>query len=258
MSDSCISDEMCGRISFFLTREEIAFWLMADPGAIFENRYNLAPTQWVHVIRRGAHNGTRELFPLKWGLVPAWSNDMSIGAKMNNARAETVYEKNSFRNAIRRRRCIVPVSGFYEWRRAGKSKQAYHIHRKDNKLLALAGIWEENGAVPEGPIQTFSILTTTANATMSPIHDRMPVFIEHQDVDHWLDAKVEDVKEMLIPSPSELIVADPVSDFVNKAGNEGPQCVAPVVPEEKPEPDPKPAKAKKSKEASGQGMLFGD
>lgn len=249
---------MCGRISFFLTREEVAFWLLADPGRIFEARYNIAPTQWVHVIRRGPHDGTRELFPLRWGLVPQWATELSIGANMINARAETIYEKNSYRTAIRRRRCIIPVSGFYEWHRKGKVKQPYYIHRKDNKALGLAGIWEENGAVPEGPVQTFSVVTTSANATMSPIHDRMPVFVNHHDAERWLNAKIEDVKDMLVPSPPELIVAKPVSEYVNKAGNEGPQCMEAFVVTEKEAPPPKREPKKKSKDASGQGMLFGE
>lgn len=243
---------MCGRITLTVTPNEVAEWLGIELTPIFEPRYNIAPTQWVPIIRFDPESRRREAMPLRWGLVPPWATELSVGNKMINARSETVFEKRSFRNAIRKKRCIVPASGFYEWRRGAKVRQPFLFQRKSERPFALAGLWEHNGAVPEGPVETFTILTTTANALVQPLHDRMPVILPDAAINRWLDPAVSDIGDLLVPLPESEMIVRPVSSYVNSPMNEGVGCLAP--PTESPVP-PTPS-GKKSKDAPGQGTLF--
>jgi putative SOS response-associated peptidase YedK len=250
---------MCGRITLTVEPDEIATWLEVDPGRIFEPRYNIAPTQWVPIIRFDPESRRREALPLRWGLVPPWALELSIGNKMINARSESVFEKASFRNAIRKKRCIVPASGFYEWKRGGRERQPFLFRRTNGRPFALAGLWESNAAVPEGPVETFTILTTTANALMEPLHDRMPVILPDSALRRWLDPTEENVRDLLVPLGDGEMSMQPVSSYVNNPAHEGPECIAP--PKEPAEQAPTSTAApavrrKKSKDAPGQGTLF--
>lgn len=253
---------MCGRITVTVEPNEIAEWLEVDPGRIFEPRYNIAPTQWAPVVRMRFDNHTREAVPLRWGLLPPWATEIATGNMMINARAETLYQKTSFRNAIQRKRCIVPVTGFYEWQREGKKRKAFLVRHPENRPFALAGLWEFNEAVPEGPVETFTIITTSANKTMQQIHDRMPVILPDAELARWLNPNVDGagVKDLLTPAAEGVLVLNRVSDYVNNANHEGPQCIAPPSAEESlAEEAPAVAvkKKPKGKDAPGQGMLFG-
>ena len=245
---------MCGRITLTVEPDEIAAWLGIELAQIFERRWNIAPTQWVPIIRFDPESRRREAIPLRWGLVPPWATELSVGNKMINARSESVFEKASFRNAIRKKRCVVPASGFYEWKRGSRIRQPYLFGMKSGRPFALAGLWESNGAVPEGPVETFTILTTTANSLMQPLHDRMPVILPDTAIDRWLDPMTADIGDLLVPLPENEMAARPVSAYANNPMNEGAECLAP--PSEADAIPLLPARRKRSKDAPGQGSLF--
>jgi len=192
-------------------------------------RFNIAPTQDVAVVRLAKAGGGRELLTMHWGLIPSWAKDPKIGNRMINARAESVAEKPSFRAAFRRRRCLVPADGYYEWQKTtGRSKQPYLFHRRDDGPFAFAGLWEhwEKG---QGPLQSCTIITTEANDLARPIHDRMPVILSPGDYDAWLDPSNgggEPLLALLAPYEGDDLVAEPVSTYVNKPTNDDPRCVA--------------------------------
>ncbi len=189
-----------------------------------QQRFNIAPTQETLIVH--AANNQREGAMMRWGLIPSWAKDPRIGASMINARSETVAEKPAFRAAFRRRRCLVIVDGYYEWKRAGKANIPHLYDDADGQLLALAGIWEAWESM-----RTFSILTTTANSLAAAIHDRMPVVLSEADSAQWLNPNSElaDLQPLLEPCPRDLLQVREVSPFVNNARNEGPQCVAPLL-----------------------------
>ena len=167
---------------------------------------------------------------LRWGLVPSWADDLAIGNRMINARSETVHEKRSFKSALVKRRCLIPADGYYEWMNATAGKQPFLIHRVDGGVLAIAGLWECNCKIlgDDQPIETFTILTTSANDTTRPIHDRMPVILDVQGQATWLDDDIDDPDELrplLCPAPNDLLTAFPVSKIVNSPRNEVPECV---------------------------------
>ncbi|MFK8253266.1 SOS response-associated peptidase [Ancylobacter terrae] len=191
-------------------------------------RCNGAPSQDILVIRRNPETARAELGALRWGLVPVWSSDLKIAWKTINARAETVATTPAFRGAWKaRRRCIVPVDGFYEWRREGKQKQPFMIARKDGKPLALAGLWEGWRDPQSGEwLRTFTILTCDASPFMAPLHDRMPVILEEADVARWLES--DDVASLLRPYGPDDLAMWPVSTRVNSPANEGPDLVEPI------------------------------
>ncbi len=245
---------MCGRITLTVEAQEIAAWLRAAIGAVFPPRYNIAPTQWVTVARYDAETQCQQIVPLRWGLVPPWATELSIGNKMINARSEGVFEKRSFRGAMRKRRCVIPASGFYEWKRGSRERLPFLFQLKTGRPFALAGLWERNDIVPEGPVETFTILTTSANPLISPLHDRMPVILPDAAIERWLDPAVEDARDLLLPLPESEMTARPVSTFVNNPAHEGPACIAPA--EAPAAIEAPPLKRKKSRDAPGQAMLF--
>lgn len=221
---------MCGRFTNKLSWAEIhALYQLTDTRPNIQPRYNIAPTQSVPVIRLG-HDGQRELAMLRWGLIPAWARDEKIGYSTINARAETVATKPAFRDAYRRRRCIVPASGFLEWRQEGRGKQPYHFHRKDDRPPSLAGLWERWTRGPE-PVESFTIIVTDANATIRPFHERMPVVLADDALDAWLDptAQPDKLAALLRPAEDDLLVADRVSARVNNVQNDDPDCLALVL-----------------------------
>ncbi len=200
-----------------------------DPADIeWAARWNIAPTQEVATILQDRREPKRKFVLMRWGLIPSWAKDPSMAASAINAVSETAAEKPAFRDAMKLRRCLIPATGFYEWKRTGaKSKQAYHIGMKGDRLFAFAGLWE-NWEDPQGKvIRTCTILTTQANATLSDIHDRMPVILTPEDYDRWLDPGITNparVADLLKPCDASLLRKYPVSNFVNRAGNEGPEC----------------------------------
>jgi putative SOS response-associated peptidase YedK len=187
--------------------------------------YNIAPTQKVAVI---ITDGVKQLVPVRWGLVPSWAKDISMGSKMINARAETITEKASYRNAFKKRRCLVVADGFYEWQNLGGTKRPIYIRLKSGKPFGLAGLYEVWNS-PEGEaITTCTIVTTEANEIMEPIHERMPVIIPKQEEDVWLDPATQDqglLLKLLKPYPAEQMEAYPVSKRVNSPKNNTAACI---------------------------------
>lgn len=223
---------MCGRFGLTTPAETIAkFFKIANLKSI-EPRWNIAPGQAVPVVLKDPSYPERMAQPCHWGLIPFWAKDTKIAYKLINARSETLSEKPSFRAAYRYRRCLLPVSGFYEWARVGKTKkQPYFFKPSDAALFAFAGLWEHWSGPNGEEIRSCSIITTEANSLMEPIHHRMPVILEQDQFDFWLDPKHQrpaDLQPLLKPYPSEKMVYYAVSTYVNKAGNEGETCVAPL------------------------------
>ncbi len=219
---------MCGRFSLSVPVSDLVALFGIEIETVVAPRFNIAPTQQVAVVRAAPEMGKRELAFLYWGLIPSWAKDPTIGSKLTNARSETVAEKPSFRAAFKKRRCLIPATGFYEWKRAGKSKQPFYIHMRDGAPFALAGLWER-WERPEGAsIESSAILTTSPNAVMEPIHDRMPVIVDPKDYQLWLDPQVSDaerLRPLLGPYAPEKMTALAVGSWVNNARNEGPRCL---------------------------------
>jgi len=225
---------MCGRYRLTIDQQEQLEVYVAE---LFEeedrgSRYNIAPTQRVPVLV--IQDDTRWIRGFRWGLVPSWAKDPAIGNRMINARSETVAEKPSFRTAWKhRRRCLVLTDGFYEWQKPadGKGPKIPHaIEMADGRPFGFAGLWERWGS-EDDPLFTCTILTTDANELVKPIHDRMPVILgDAEEWDAWVDPDVpsDELDGLLRPYPSEELHAYPVSTYVNKPGNEGPECVDPV------------------------------
>lgn len=233
-----MGESMCGRFTLAAAPKLVAelFDLDVDDLPLFEPRYNIAPTQPVVALRLDG-SGLREAVELKWGLIPSWAKDASIGSRLINARAESVTEKPSFRSAMKKRRCLVAADGYYEWTAVGKLKQPYYITLNEGKPFAIAGLYEHWRDSNGRTIETCSLLTTEANASISPLHDRMPVIVPKPEFDRWLDAEtysVEDVADLLLGIDDPLKFR-PVSTYVNNARNEGVQCVASVSSDEQPD-----------------------
>jgi putative SOS response-associated peptidase YedK len=213
---------MCGRYNLRATPKELQefFNLFREPEP-FPPRYNIAPTQTVIAIRD--MHGRREAGLFRWGLVPVWAKDLKISSSLINARADTVDTKPAFRSAYKRRRCLIPASGFYEWQPGpAKVKQPFHIHRRDDAPLAFAGLWElwDKGEIP---IESCSIITTDGNDLMQPIHNRMPVILPRDVWDVWLDPEVEpsSLGQLLKPYAGTDLDAEAVSTVVNNVRNTG-------------------------------------
>jgi putative SOS response-associated peptidase YedK len=222
---------MCGRFALTATPEEIAQQFDLNAVSSLAPRFNIAPSQPVAAVRLNRDTGQREFVHFHWGLIPAWAKDPSIGYKMINARSETVAEKPSFRNALKYRRCLVPVSGFYEWQKVGKGKQPHFIHLVEQPLFAVAGLWEHWQSADGSEIESCTLLTTAANEMMRPLHDRMPVILQPDDYALWLDpqeTKADQLLPLLRPFPSERMTAYPVSTIVNSPFNEIPACIEPA------------------------------
>jgi putative SOS response-associated peptidase YedK len=189
--------------------------------------YNIAPTQEVPAVLE--NDGGRRLELLRWGLIPTWADDPGIGSRMINARSETAPEKPSFRRAFRKRRCLIPADGFYEWRKTARGKQPYYMRMRDGRPFAFAGLWERWGREGE-EILSCAILTTGANALVAEIHDRMPVILAPDAYDVWLDSGSEsdELTGLLAPYPADGMEAYPVSRFVNSPSNNDPRCIEPA------------------------------
>jgi putative SOS response-associated peptidase YedK len=220
---------MCGR-----------FVLIADPNAIQQQfhldsvpeltpRYNIAPTQGVPVI---TNEKPHELSFYRWGLIPSWAKEADIGSRMINARSEGVEDKPAFRAAFKRRRCLIPASGFYEWKKLDeKQKAPMYIHLKERGVFGFAGLWEVWHDPDGGEWRTFTILTTDANDFMRPIHDRMPVILRPESYEEWLqpgEVSADALKPLLKPYDPGAMTAYEVSKLVNRPNADVPECIAPV------------------------------
>jgi putative SOS response-associated peptidase YedK len=198
---------------------------LADLPALLP-RYNIAPSQRIAVIRALAA-GSRELAFLHWGLIPAWATDPAIAARLINARAETAAEKPAFRAAMRRRRCLIPADGFYEWQKTETAKRPFFFQLQDERPFAMAGLWE-TWQGPDGPVESCTILTTAANELVAKLHERMPVILEPQAYAAWLDPNLVDpaqLAEWLKALPASQMKSFPVSRLVNSPKNETPDCI---------------------------------
>lgn len=215
---------MCGRFTLTAPAEQIRDLFDIKELPELAPRYNIAPTQDVVVIR-GDEN-SRESAMVRWGLIPFWADDPSVGNRCINARSETVAEKNSFRRAYQKRRCLIPTTGFYEWKKMGDEKQPFYIYLKGSKLGAFAGLWETWKGNDE-TIESCTILTTKPNDLVAELHDRMPVFLEENTWDLWLaeHADDEDLRPLFGPLDSDKFDAHPVSSSINKATNDKPDLV---------------------------------
>lgn len=224
---------MCGRFALYATPEELidAFDL-EEVSEDYGPAFNIAPTLQVAVV---PNRPTRRLRMARWGLIPSWAKDRSIGSRMINARSETLKDKPSFRSAFKRRRCLVLASGFYEWKKEGKAKVPHFIRMKTKRPFAFAGLWEiwkdPDGDPESEKVASCTIVTTSANALIAPIHKRMPVILPAAAIDPWLDQSLEDPEallELLQPHDPDGMEVFPVSTYVSKAGNEGASCIEPA------------------------------
>ena len=221
---------MCGRFAFYSPHEAVIrlFGVAAAPE--IEPRWNIAPTQFVATVREAG--GPREVAMLYWGLVPSWAKEKAIGARMINARAETLAEKPSFRSAFRRRRCLVLADGYYEWQRSGAVKQPDFIAFEDGLPFGMAGLWEKWRDPASGePLESCCIVTTSPAPSVAHVHDRMPVIVPPDAYAEWLDPRndaTEDLARLLVPSAAPGLGARPVSRRVNDARNQGADLVLPL------------------------------
>lgn len=196
------------------------------------SRYNIAPSQHAVVIRRLSDQKALVASILRWGLIPHWAKDPAIGTRLINARSETVVEKPSFREAFVHRRCLVPTNGFYEWQGKGRDKQPFYIGMADGQSFAIGGLWESWQSPETTCTESFTILTTQANACVAPIHDRMPVIVPVEHYATWLDSgstvPVCSMAGLLSPFPAARMVSYPVSDWVNSPSHDSALCMQPV------------------------------
>ena len=226
---------MCGRFVSATDADGLTRFMVIDERQTPDlgPNYNVAPSQQVYAVAE--HDEQRHLVALQWGLVPSWAKDPKIGNRLINARSETAAEKNSFKSSLRKRRCLIPADGFYEWQRhADGSKTPHFIHRADGAPMALAGlwsVWRGDGGEDAAPLKTCTILTTRANDFMADLHDRMPVILEPEAWDLWLDRAVEDpaaVDPLLAPADPRLLAGHPVSREVNNPRNNHAGLIEPV------------------------------
>jgi len=224
---------MCGRFALTISPTVLAklFKLATEPN--LKPRYNIAPTQDVAAVRLSPDDSQRTMDALRWGLIPHWAKDPALGARLINARCETVADKPAFKEAFKKRRCLIPADGFYEWRKSpdkksSAKKQPLFIRRKDHSPLILAGLWELWRGPGAQLIESCTILTTVANTLVKPIHDRMPVIIDPKHFDLWLDPATQNpeiLTRLLKPYPPIQLTAYPVSTLINSPKNDDPRCL---------------------------------
>ncbi|MFN6463246.1 MAG: SOS response-associated peptidase [Nostoc sp. DedVER02] len=246
---------MCGRFTLNQSAEALAQVFHVEPSLDLAAEFNIAPTQMVATVLQNPESEKREFKQLYWGLIPSWAKDPAMGAKLINARAETVAEKPSFRSAFKHRRCLVLADGFYEWQRQQGKKQPFYFRLQDGQPFAFAGLWEKwrclrqpvRAASPTGEAGTpapaneeiisCTILTTAANELLQFIHERMPVILEPKDYDLWLDSQVQTpqtLQQLLRPYPALAMTSYPVSTLVNNSRHNSPQCIIPLSDENAP------------------------
>lgn len=251
---------MCGRYAITTAPEAIRQLFGYPEQPNFPPRYNVAPTQPVPIVRMA--EGKRQLALVRWGLIPAWVKDPRGFTLLINARGESVLEKPAFRNAMKRRRCLFPADGFFEWKRDGERKQPYFVRLKSGQPMAFAGLWE-SWMGPNGEEQeTAAIVTTTASRSIAHIHDRMPVIVPPDAFDFWLDPKVDaqTAAAVIQPARDALLESYQVSSAVNRTANDSPMLIEPLrepeIVEAAPVAAPKRVKKEKEKKDDGQASLF--
>ena len=220
---------MCGRYSLHANPGVIALAFKLGVAIDWSARYNITPSSRIVIVREDAAAG-RVAALIKWGLIPGWAKDPTIGNKLANARGETVDEKPSFRNAFKRSRCLIPASGFYEWKTVAGRKQPYYMHPVGAPLFAIAGI-TERWQGPEGVVETCAIITTGPNGVMRNIHDRMPVILSDEDHDAWLDPRnqsIASLKQLIKPCADSTMTAHAVSTRVNAPKNDDAGLIDPL------------------------------
>jgi putative SOS response-associated peptidase YedK len=219
---------MCGRYRLSRRKQIIEEYFGSAPwDEDWSPRYNIAPTQPVPVIRQHPKEPVRQISTMRWGLIPHWAKDASAAATTINARSETAADKPAFRDPLKFRRCLIPADGFYEWKRTGAAKQPYCFQVDEGALFAFAGLWD-GWKNPEGHwVKTCTILTTTPNVVTSAIHDRMPVILDRECYDLWLDPGMTDVhvvSELLKPFDARLMRSYPISTRINRVENDDEEC----------------------------------
>lgn len=217
---------MCGRYALKTPVSKLVTRFELDEVIDFAPRYNIAPGTDVPTIRQSPE-GKRVMHLLRWGLVPHWAKDPGIGAKLSNARGETVADKRSFRDAFRRRRCLVPADGFYEWKTEGRQKQPYYFSMKSGEPFALGGLWESWRAADGSILRTCCLITTGPNEIMLPVHDRMPVIVSPDDYEAWLTGETDDALDLVRPYPTDEMQTWAVSKRVSRSSEEGADLVLP-------------------------------
>lgn len=223
---------MCGRYTLTITPEMLRTLINFAVTPNLEPRFNIAPTQMAPVVRADG-DGWRKIDMLRWGLIPSWSADMSVASKLINARGETVAQKPSFRDAYRERRCLIPADGFYEWRKEGDAKQPFRIGFRGGKPFVFAGLWETWTAPEDAEnvgetVETYTIVTTDANAKLAPIHHRMPVIVDPADFDRWLTGSPAEAANVIRAFPPDEMAFYRVSTRVNNVRNDDAGCIAPL------------------------------
>jgi putative SOS response-associated peptidase YedK len=228
---------MCGRYTITAPLEAIQRLFRVEDRPNLAPRYNVAPTQSVPIVRRppagtgegeGEGGTARQLATVRWGLIPFWAKDESIGSKLINARAETVADKPAFRDSFAKRRCLVVADGFYEWQKQGSKKQPWRITLASGEPFGFAGLWAD-WKTPEGErMETCTIVTTEANSLVAPIHNRMPVILDPADHDRWLDGDRDTALDLLTPFDPEAMTAYPVDPRVGNVRNDGPDLIDPL------------------------------
>jgi len=230
---------MCGRYTLRTPLNVLAQQFLFELGDLppdlrFVPRYNIAPTQTVAIVRKLDAGGPRQLALVHWGLIPSWAKDARLAGSTINARGESLAEKPAFRSAFAKRRCLVLTDGYFEWQAVGKKKQPLWFRMKDERPFAFAGLWERwrgPAGTPEGtpPLESCTIVTTSANRLSANIHDRMPVILDPVDYDQWLDPALSDkerLKALLVPFSEDAMKVEPVSTRVNSVKHDDPECVA--------------------------------
>ncbi len=252
---------MCGRYTIIASPETLRALFRYEEQPNFPPRYNVAPTQPIAIVR--LVDGKRHFALVRWGLLPSWVKDPKTFSLLINARGELAAEKPAFRAAMKRRRCLIPADGFYEWQAAGDRKRPFYVRAKSGAPLAFAGLWETWTGPNGEELETAAIVTTRANRTLAPIYERMPVIVPPEGFDLWLDGANVDATTaaaLIAPAPDNLLEAYEISTAVNRTANDSPKLLEPVIPGQLQaapvKPEKKPAPAKCAKKDSGQGALF--
>jgi putative SOS response-associated peptidase YedK len=250
---------MCGRYTIIASPEALRALFRYEEQPNFPPRYNVAPTQPIAIVR--LVDGKRHFALVRWGLLPSWVKDPKTFTLLINARGESAAEKPAFRAAMKRRRCLIPADGFYEWQAAGERKRPFYVHAKSGAPLAFAGLWETWTGPNGEELETAAIVTTRANRTLAPIHERMPVIVPPEGFDLWLDGATVDTTAaaaLIQPAPDNLLNAYEISTAVNRTANDNPKLLEPVgvTPPEPVKPAAAPKRVKRAKKDGGQGALF--
>jgi putative SOS response-associated peptidase YedK len=250
---------MCGRYTLTASPEALRALFAYAEQPNLPQRFNIAPTQPIPIVR--LVEGKRQFALVRWGLLPSWVKDPKTVTLLINARGESVTDKPAFRAAMKRRRCLIPADGFYEWQKAER-KRPFYVHAKSGKPLAFAGLWETWTGPNGEELDTAAIVTTRANRTLAPIHDRMPVIVPPEAFDLWLNSNEVDATTaaaLIAPAPDGLLEACEISTAVNRTANDNPRVIEPIAGEPAPsQPTAKPPepRAKRVKKSDGQSSLF--